>query len=287
MVDMNLDLKPASDYPILDLLDHLNLSFDGYVIPVKFNLVQFLTMLRRDSIDLTSSRVLLVDCQPIGVALIARRGWSSRLAAMGIAKEYRGKGVGTWFMEKLIEEARERNDREMNLEVIEQNEAAVQLYKKAGFQTVRRLIGLQNQNGMETPRVELEEIDLREMGKLVMQYGLPDLPWQLSGEAVAVLHPPSCVYKLGKSYIAVSNPSANDVAIHSLLVEPEARGNGLAVELLKHVIAKHPGRVWHVPAIWPEEFGTIFESAGFERESLSQWQMRLSLIEAGPAISQE
>ena len=286
MVDMDLDLKPASDYPILDLLDHLNLAFDGYIVPVKFNLIQLLAMLRRDSIDLTSSRVLIGEGQPIGIALIARRGWSSRLAAMGIAKAYRGKGNGAWFMEKLIEEARERNDREMNLEVIEQNEAAVRLYKKAGFETVRRLIGLQYKSGIETPEVELEELDLREMGKLVMQYGLYNLPWQLSGEAVAVLHPPSCAYKLGKSYIAISNPSANDVAIHSLLVEPDARGNGLAVELLKHVVAKRPGKVWHVPAIWPEEFGAIFESVGFERESLSQWQMRLSLIAAGPAISQ-
>jgi len=287
MVNMNLDVKPASDYPTLDLLNYLNLAFEGYVIPVNFNLTQLLTMFRRDSIDLTSSRILLANGQPAGVALIARRGWSSRLAAMGIAKEFRGKGIGTWFMEKLIEEAHERNDHEMVLEVIEQNEPAVRLYKKLGFQTIRRLIGLIYKNGMEVPKIGLEEMDLREMGKLVTLHGQPDLPWQLSGESVAALHPPACAYKIKHSYIAISNPSANDVAIHSLLVEPDARGNGLAVELLKHVIAKHPGRVWHVPAIWPEEFGSIFEGAGFQRESLSQWQMRLRLIEARPVTGQE
>jgi hypothetical protein len=148
------------------------------------------------------------------------------------------------------------------------------------------LIGLVYKNGHEEPKIELEEVDLRELGKLIMQYGLPDLPWQLSGESVAVLHPPACAYKHGESYIAISNPSANDVVIHSLLVKPEARGDGLAVELLKHVVAKHPGRVWHVPAIWPEEFGVTFENAGFERETLSQWQMRLSFIEAGPVTGQ-
>jgi len=287
MVNMNLDLKPASDYPTLGLLNYLNLAFEEYAIPVTFNLTQLLTMLRRDSIDLTSSRVLLADEQPAGVALIARRGWSSRLAAMGISKEFRGKGVGTWFMEKLIEEAHERSDHEMVLEVIEQNEAAVRLYKKMGFQTVRRLIGLLHKNGMEVPKIELEEIDLREMGKIVLQHGLPDLPWQLSGETVAALHPPACAYKLGKSYVAISNPSANDVVIHSLLVESDTRGDGLAVELLRHTIAKHPGRVWHVPAIWPEEFGPVFEGAGFQRESLSQWQMRLSFIGAEAASGRE
>jgi len=61
------------------------------------------------------------------------------------------------------------------------------------------------------------------------------------------------------------------------LVEPEARGNHLGVDMLKSVIANHAGKTWHVPAIFPEEFGKIFERAGFEREELSQWQMRLEL----------
>jgi hypothetical protein len=32
-----------------------------------------------------------------------------------------------------------------------------------------------------------------------------------------------------------------------------------------------------MPAILPEEFGKVFERAGFEREELSQWQMKLDL----------
>jgi hypothetical protein len=47
--------------------------------------------------------------------------------------------------------------------------------------------------------------------------------------------------------------------------------------MLKSVIANHGGQNWHVPAIFPEGFGKIFERAGFEREEISQWQMRLDL----------
>jgi hypothetical protein len=65
--------------------------------------------------------------------------------------------------------------------------------------------------------------------------------------------------------------------IWSLLVEPSARGQELGVDTLTRVMAHHAGKIWHVPAIWPEQFGVIFESAGFKREDLSQWQMRLSL----------
>jgi len=172
----------------------------------------------------------------------------------------------------------------MTLEVIEQNSVAVRLYENMGFQVVRRLVGLIHKQGQLQPKIELQEIDPREMGQLVMQYGLPNLPWQLSGETVAVLHPPACAYKNEQAYIAISNPCASDVVIHSLLVEPCARGKGLAVDMLTHVMAKHPGRTWHVPALLPEEFGGIFERAGFQREEISQWQMRLNHLETESAV---
>lgn len=277
MGNMDLELKSASDYPMFDLVKFLNLSFEDYYIPVRFNLSQLLTMLRKDNIDLTASRVLIADNRPTGMALIARRGWTSRLAAMGIVKTWRGKDAGTWFMEKLLREARERDDREMVLEVIERNEPAVHLYQKCGFQTVRRLIGLIRRNARESNKSELQEIDLREMGRLILQYGLSDLPWQLSGETIALLNPPVYAYKKGPAYIAISNPLADHIVIWSLLVELEARGNGLALDMLKSIMSNYAGKTWHVPAIWPEEFGKLFEQVGFQREDLSQWQMKLSL----------
>jgi len=78
--------------------------------------------------------------------------------------------------------------------------------------------------------------------------------------------------------MVISNPAAKDVLIHSLLVEPGARGNGHALELIKYVMGRHEGKTWHVPAIWPEEFSVLFENTGFEREALSQWQMSLKLL---------
>jgi ribosomal protein S18 acetylase RimI-like enzyme len=209
--------------------------------------------------------------------LIARRGWVSRLAAMGIVQEARGKGAGSWFMSELIGEACRRNDREMVLEVIEQNEPAVKLYQKSGFQIVRRLIGLIRKEAVENGKSALHEIDLRKMGSLVSRHGLQDLPWQLSGESIAQMNPPACAYCKGQAYLAISNPRAEHVVIWSLLVEQETRGKGLGTDMLKNVIAHHAGKTWHVPAILPEEFGRVFEKAGFKREDLSQWQMKLGL----------
>jgi len=274
---MDFDIVSASSFPLPDLVKFLNRGFEGYFIPIQIELVDFLNMIRKDGIDLTASRVLIADDAPVGVALIARRGWTSRLAAMGIATEKRGMGAGSWFMGQLIKDACQRGEHEMSLEVIEQNEPAVKLYQKSGFQTVRRLIGLIRKDTVEEEKSTLQEIDLREMGLLISQHGLTDLPWQLSGESIAQMNPPARAYRKGPAYMAISNPDAERVVIWSLLVEEEARGNGLGTDMLKSVIAHHKGKTWHVPAIFPEEFESVFTEAGFEREELSQWQMRLIL----------
>jgi len=274
---MDFDLKPASDLPLPDLVQTLNRGFENYPVPIHLSLPQFLDMVRKDSIDLTASRILFADNKPQGVALIARRGWTSRLAAMGIVIELRNKGAGSWLMEKLIREARDRGEHEMTLEVIEQNDPAVHLYEKFGFQIIRRLIGLIRREAVELEDAALREIDTREAGALISQFGLPDLPWQLSGETIALLTPPARAFQNGPAFIVLSDPDANHVVVWSLLVKPEARGNRHGAILLKQAIANHPGKTWHVPAIYPEEMGAVFEHVCFERETLSQWQMRLPL----------
>lgn len=274
---MNFSTKSASDYPVPDLVEILNRGFEKYFVPITFNVNTFLGMLRKDGLDLTASRVVLADGQPAGIGLVARRGWTSRLAAMGIAMEARGKGAGSWFMDHLIQEACDRGEKEMLLEVIEQNAPAVHLYEKYGFTVVRRLIGLIRRDAAEDQAADLEQIDIRKAAELVTQYGLPDLPWQLSGESLAQMNPPARAYQKGKAYAIVTNPDAKDVALWSLLVAPDARGHGLGTDMLKTLIATHPQKTWHVPAVIPEEFGNVFERAGFEREQLSQWQMRLVL----------
>jgi ribosomal protein S18 acetylase RimI-like enzyme len=274
---MTFTSNPASDYSNAELVDILNCGFEGYFAPITFHVTAFLNMIRKDGIDLLSSRVMLKDDHPMGIALMARRGWTARLAAMGIASEYRSMGAGSWFMTQLIQEARQRGEREMLLEVIEQNEPAVHLYKKCGFEIMRRLIGLICKDAVQNMAGELEEIDVHRVGSLITQYGLPDLPWQLSGESIAQTNPPARGYCKGQAYAVISNPEAKDIVVWSLLVEPSARGNGLGVDMLRSVIARHPHRTWHIPALLPEELGIVYERAGFVREELSQWQMRLTL----------
>jgi GNAT superfamily N-acetyltransferase len=235
------------------------------------------TMIRRDGIDLTTSRVLMKDDEPIGIAFIARRGWTSRLAAMGITTNARNGGAGTWVMEHLIDEAKSRGEKEMVLEVIEQNTAGVKLYEKVGFKKIRRLVGYKLENPQVEPQAEIEEIDIRELARMVTYHGMRDLPWQLSGTTIMQHTPPSHAFRLNDAYCLISNPEATDIAIQSVLVKARSRGAGLSAVLMRALFAKFPNKVWHVSPIYPEEMGFIFEHVGMTRESLSQWQMSRAL----------
>jgi len=180
-------------------------------------------------------------------------------------------------MEQLVQEARSRGEKEMVLEVIEQNTAGVKLYQKMGFQALRRLVGYQLENPAPASKEQLEEIDIRELAKLIIAHGLKDLPWQLSGESIAHHTPPSRAFRLHDAHCLISNPESEHVVIWSVLVKPGSRGAGLSPVLMRAMFSRFPDRTWHVPALYPEEISAVFEEVGMQREEISQLQMALKL----------
>jgi len=263
----------------LDRSAHLLMrGFADYFVPIAPTSTVLLQMARADSVDLTLSRVIVRDGMPVGAALIARRGWTCRLAGMAIVTEARRTGSGRAAVTQLLAEAKARGDRTMVLEVIEQNEPAVKLYEASGFQKIRRLVGLAGPGVAEAMvPAGLTEVDLREMAEVTTHDGLADLPWQLSGETLAQLTPPNVAYRLNGSWVALSNPAGPLMAIRGLVTEHAVQGQGRAAALLRAVMAKFPGKQWQMPAIWPEELSEVLAGAGLTRSVLSQWQMERSL----------
>ena len=143
--------------------------------------------------------------------------------------------------------------------------------------TVRRLVGYKLENPQGKSKGKIEEIDIRDLAKLVSAHGLKDLPWQLSGETIAQHTPPSRAYRLDDAYCLISNPEAEQVVISSVLVKAGSRGAGLSPVLMRAVFSRFPNKTWRVPAIFPEEMAPIFEEVGMKREELSQLQMALTL----------
>lgn len=274
---MNITYQSALDYGIEPTAALLTEGFSGYFVPIQIPPAGLMMMVRQDSVDLNLSRIILNDNQPVGAAMIARRGWTSRLAAMSIIPDARGKGVGDVAVRQLLGEAKERGDQAMTLEVIEENTPGVRLYTKCGFRNIRRLVGFVGQPQISDSVTELRETDILGVARALIAYGSTDLPWQISGESLGQSGPPNVGYRNVASYIALSNPHAPTIYIRAIVTQPAARRKGSATFLLRAVMARYPDKQWRVSATFPEELGGLYEKIGMEREKLSQWQMMVEL----------
>lgn len=272
--------KPLIDYPLDEIATVVTNGFSGYFVPITVTKNVLLTMIRQYGVNLAASYMICADGSPIGAMLVGRRGGCSRVATMSILPDYRGTGAGSYILNILIRDARQRGEHSLVLEVIEQNEPALYLYQKFGFAKVRRLVGYvkeAEEKAKAKASVPLQEIEMTELARHVLCHGPADLPWQISGETLCNFNLPQCAYKLDSAYLALSDPSQNEIAIHSLLVLPDARGMGQAKRILESAMAQFKNKKWKVPAVCPEEFGWFFAKMGFMQEEITQFQMQLDL----------
>jgi GNAT superfamily N-acetyltransferase len=276
---MDIEFKSAEGVSHERLIEAFMNGYHGYFVNVALNQRILLHMIRADSVDLPSSLVAMNGEKIIGLAAIARRGWTSRLAAMGILPEFRGKKIGTALLKRALDDARGRGERAMVLETIEQNEPARRLYQAAGFKTVRRLVGYVCPTVVPAPDSALDEIDPLDVSERVAQWSMPDLPWQIAPQTLAALNPPHRGYGLGPAFALLTDPSANPITFRSLVVDPFKRKQGWATRLVRALAAAFPEKTWRFSAHVPEEIPfQFFTSLGFEKDKLTQLQMERTLL---------
>lgn len=132
-------LEPAAGRSYAELTEIFNAGYEGYFTPFTLDEAAFRFMVETFDDDLEASRVAVVDGEPAGICKLAIRGDQGWIAGIGVAVAHRGKGLGESLMRGVIDEARARGIRDLWLEVLVQNEPAIRLYDKLGFETVRDL----------------------------------------------------------------------------------------------------------------------------------------------------
>ena len=266
------------------ILDHglaptaavLDLAFADYFVKLPpASAGSLLGMVQQDSVDLGASRVWFIDGQPAGVLLHAQRGWSARLAAMGVVPAARRHGLGAKMVEGWIDECRARGLRRLGLEVIGANTAARALYARCGFTVVQRLASwtrpadAPSDTASSTP----SPLDPRALARLIAAQDTGGtLPWQIAAESIAPLGPPWTAWELDGAAVLVSALSAPTIFVRALTWEPGA-GPGAVARLLRALAARHPGRTWRAPAFYPETWAPAFTAAGWLPGVIDQYQM--------------
>lgn len=277
----DFEVRSATEFSLESIAGLFTLGFEGSLVPVRMSPKALSLMIRRDSLDLSASRVFTKSGQPVAFILMCSRGWSRRVAGMGVVAGFRRIGLGHRLMDAVIEDASESGFRRIVLEVLEGNDSAVKLYRELGFEKTRRLVGyhMEPRLDVELTSDEVKEMDPRDLAKILEYEAPPDLPWQLSMESVAAAGPPEAALRLGdKAYALVNGVTETDATLHLLIVPHALRRQGWGLRMVRALEGLYPGRRWRIPARFPDNLAPdFFERAGFERLPLTQLEMTLSL----------
>jgi len=274
--------RPVAACTAEEVAAALGRGFEGYLVPLRFTAQAYERRFRAENLDPYASRIYEREGAPVGVMLIARRGWTSRVAAMGFAPEVRGQGLGRRFLGEAIAEAEARGDRTMLLEVFEQNPPARALYAKLGFQEQRRLVGWKWPGEMPVESEDAEdltEIDPLDFARLVARQGEPGLPWALQAETLSAATAPARAWHLAhRAYALIADPAAEKLALTALVVPQPHRRQGWGSRMIQSLLAVFPGRPWSVSPVVPEGLvGDFFTQLGWGGWEIRQIEMRLEL----------
>ncbi|MGC8833808.1 MAG: ribosomal protein S18-alanine N-acetyltransferase [Armatimonadota bacterium] len=89
------------------------------------------------------------------------------ITTLGVAPEWRRRGIGERLLLGLLAEARHRGASRATLEVRPSNEAAIKLYTKYGFKTVAIRKGYYTDNGEDAMVMWLEDLWTPEITKMI------------------------------------------------------------------------------------------------------------------------
>lgn len=271
-----LTFRSVADFGLAPAAALLTRGFSDYLVPLAFSAGSVSAMARADQVDYDASVVVLRDDTPAGIALIARRGDSCRLAGMCLNPDARGAGIGRQLLEHTLTAARARGDRAMVLEVINQNAPALALYRRTGFTTVRQLLGFSApafESRNDAPGVA--QRDLVTCAALAANREPADLPWQISAATLATVDPHRYTARaVGDFWVLAAELAPQRALIRGLIPTADPLADAQA---LRAICATWPRTTWQASALFPAEWSDRFTGAGFTPTELSQSQMRLEL----------
>lgn len=282
LTSANPEIVPAYEVSCSDQARVFSDSFVDYIAgPISVDDAGFARLLFLQGADLWLSRLVRLDGRWVGYGFIGRTANLSRLAGMGFIPEVRGRGLGGRLLRHLLEEARNRGERLMTLEVFEQNAPAVAAYRREGFRQVGRLLGWKSADGpvplLDVPN--LTDVSIEVLFNAPQSCEYPDWPWQISRSALANLPPGAQAVRSGSVALVYSESASESIRIHAALtLQPGAMDWPGLRALLCGLQRRIPPRRWFAPAIFPEVFGQeLFGPLGFQREALNQFHMQREL----------
>ncbi|MDX2162787.1 MAG: GNAT family N-acetyltransferase [bacterium] len=152
MTSSSFSAIPADRYSVEQLTDMYNESRVDYIVPMPMNARRLSEYIQHYDVDLSGSVVAVnAEQQVAGLGMLGVRGERAWITRLGVIPTRRGRGIGQFLMEHLLQNAVNRACTLAQLEVIAGNAPAQNLFQKLGFWERRRLLVIRRAPGTITP----------------------------------------------------------------------------------------------------------------------------------------
>jgi ribosomal protein S18 acetylase RimI-like enzyme len=264
-------------------------AFEDYVVPFALTEAQFRSHILLNGVDLKRTAGCFDGERLVGFSLNGFGVWNGIEtvydAGTGVVPAYRRRGISEAMFEMMLPRFKADGIRQCLLEVITLNDAAINLYQKLGFTTLRTLALLQCDTPLASRREAPAGVEVREMDEpdwdLFRTFWDTQPSWQNSPDAITRSTRVKRVIGAFKDgccvgYIACS-PSSGRLA--QLAVDRDHRGQGIGTALVRAMQSETAeGFSLQVINIDRSDQGSMefFERIGFYVK-LSQFEMVLRL----------
>lgn len=266
-------LVAADQLDAARLVDAFEAAFADYLIgPFSMDATRWPLFLARQRADLALSRAVVNDAGEVqGFALVAPRPGRWRLAGMGVRPAARGSGVSRQLMDDFVARGEEKGLDALELEVFEQNEPAVRLYRRYGFDTRHRLFGYRSAARGGPPVATSDEVGREAALAWLNARSVSDLPLQVGAAVLAANPAPWSAWQQGSAQLVALRDGLRLSVLSLVDTDPSQRD---AEQLLHRLRAAHPDCDWTLPPLQREDLGgAALQRLGFQREPLNQLLM--------------
>jgi ribosomal protein S18 acetylase RimI-like enzyme len=264
-------------------------AFSDYVVDFQITLDQFRKHVLLNGVDLKRSVGCFVDEKLVGFTLNGFGEWHGKStvydAGTGVIPTFRRQGIVKKMFHKMLPEFKKQGVEQCLLEVITNNEKALNLYRKLGFRETRELQFLKVNGSLKMPPDLLEAVECQEITQpdwdLLQTFGGGNPSWQNSVEAIKRSYESKHIIQAsidGKcvGYVVFSG---NFGRIAHIAVEKSLRNHGIASRLLletqKRTKEGYDLQIINVDSSLTKTMNFLY-NRGFE-EVLSQYEMLKTL----------
>lgn len=260
-------------------------AFSDYQVKIDLPFWKFEQMLQRKGFNPEMSIGAFENDQLVGFVLNGLRLWKGKVTVYdigtGIIEEYRRQGLTSDMLLQIKKLLKDKQVEQYLLEVLKENQAAIQLYQKQGFTIEREFSCFQLDKGQFIPTTtcKIEKAAMIDLEQLKEFWDFRP-SWQNSLESICAI-PEAFSYLVAKVDETIAGYGVIDKRtgdIPQLAVNKDYRGNGVASSILTALLENTESEnisVINVDAQFKlvEKF---LEKAGFKFE-VDQYEMIATL----------